>query len=336
MPQPSPSTDSVRWVSGAGGQVESFFLKANNPHNPDQAFWLKFTILDPGDSNSAVAEVWAIRFPGDGATPQAAKQTNPASNAVLSRNGLGFQTASCELREGKTIGTVGLGAEQISWDLDFDYVDQQIMYGLPHAWMYDASFPRNKVYTSCPSTRFRGLLSVGGDSWQVDDWPGMLGHNWGRAHNPRYYWAQCNLFEDSDCIFEGWSARLPLGPWLSPWLTGSVVRFEGQDLRFNSVAGILNRSVETSLFAWSFESKQDDWKMQWQVEAGREAFAGLRYTNPDGSDNFCLNSKIASAKLKLWQKSGRDWIERANLVGRKSCAFEILVQDEDHDVPILV
>ncbi len=331
-----PTTDSVRWVPGAGGQVESFFLKANHPERPELAFWLKFTILDSGDGEDALAEVWAIRFPGRGGPHRAAKHTSPASSARLSREGLGVDIGECELHEGRTRGNIGEGEAQIRWDLEFDYKDQQVMYGLPHQWMYNSGFPRNKVYTSCPSTRFRGLLSVGEDSWQIEGWPGMLGHNWGRAHNPRYHWAQCNLFENADCIFEGWSARLQLGPWLSPWLTGAAVRYAGEELLFNAVGGILNRSVRTSLFAWSFEATQDDWRMQWQVEADRADFAGLRYTNPDGVDNFCLNSKIASCKLKLWQRDRGQWIQRADLIGSNSCAYEILVQDEEHGVPILV
>ena len=336
MPQPAPTTDSVRWRPGAGGQVESFFLKANNPARPEQAFWLKFTLLDSGNSDETLAEVWAIRFSGKGGPHHAAKHTSKASSVTLSRQGLGVEIGRCTLQPGRTSGSVGEGPDQIRWDLEFDYENQQIMYGLPHAWMYEAGFPRNKVYTSCPSTLFRGQISVNGEPWEVREWPGMLGHNWGRAHNPRYHWAQCNLFEGDDCVFEAWSARLAIGPWLSPWLTSAVVRFDGEDLLFNAVIGLLNRSVQTRPFGWSFESRQADWKMRWQVEAEREDFAGLRYTNPDGSDNFCLNSKIATCKLSLWHRDGDQWLPRAELVGRDSCAYEILVQDEEHGIPILI
>jgi len=337
MPPPSHSTDCVRWKPGRrGGHVESFFLKANNPRRPEQAFWLKFTILDPGSGTEAVAEVWAIRLPSRGGPHQAAKATYPSSGCRLTGDKLDLQVGKCVLQAGRTRGIVGDGEEQICWDLEFDYQDQEVMHGLPHRWMYEASFPRNKVYTSCPSTRFRGTISRGDDRWEVSDWPGMLGHNWGAAHNPSYHWAQCNLFEDADCVFEGYSARLKLGPWLSPWLTGAVVRFEGTELRFNSVSGALNRSVRAELFSWSFTAQQAGWRLSWQVEAAREDFAGLTYINPGGDENYCLNSKIATCTLQLQRREQGTWKDVADLIGRHSCAYEILVQETDHGVPILV
>jgi len=336
MQPPLPTTDCLRWHAGhRGGHVESFFLKANNPQRPEMAFWLKFTILDSGREGGAVAEVWAVRFPARGGPHVGAKSTLSAADCHLANDKLELRMGECLLRAGKTSGAVGEGAEQIRWDLEFDYADQQPMYGLPHRWMYEAAFPRNKVYTSCPSTRFRGTVSVGDEAWQISDWPGMLGHNWGASHNPRYHWAQCNLFEGEDCVFEGYSARLKLGPWLSPWLTGAMVRFEGEDIAFNAVSRALNKTVQAELFRWSFDARQGDWQIRWHVEADREDFAGLDYVNPDGGSNFCLNSKIATCNLQLSRREGGNWQQVADLWGRSSCAYEILVQDLDHGVPIL-
>jgi len=329
-----PNTDCVRWRPGGGGHVESFFLKANNPQRPDQAFWIKFTILDPGSAD-AVAEVWAIRFSGTGGPHRAAKGTYRADDCQFSNDLLKIEAGDSSLQAGRTSGSLGAGEDCIRWDLEFDYEGQQVMYGLPYRWMYGASLPRNKVYTSCPTTRFRGTVSCGEEVWQVGNWPGMLGHNWGASHNPRYHWAQCNLFDDGDCIFEGFSARIRLGTGLSPWLTAAVVRFEGQELPFNGITGVLNRSVKADLFSWSFLAQQGGWRLQWQVEAPQDDFAGLTYTNPDGSDNFCLNSKIANCRLQLARREAGNWREVADLRGKHSCAYEILVQDPDHGVAIL-
>ncbi|MBJ95634.1 MAG: hypothetical protein CMP23_14320 [Rickettsiales bacterium] len=335
MPQLPPSIDSIRWVPGQGNHVESFFLKANNPKRPEQAFWLKFTLLDPGSAGTALAEVWAIRFAAAGGPHQAAKLSRPASQAQLSSSQIGFLLGDCQLQPGQTQGRV-LGREmEISWDLQFDYRNQRVMYGLPHRWMYDAAFPRNKVYSSCPNTRFRGRFTVADENWEVKDWPGMLGHNWGKAHNPRYHWAQCNLFEPEDCVFEAWSARIQLGPWLSPWLTGATARLDGEELSFNAVHKVLNRSLRFSPLNWSFETQHQDWRLRWQVSAPAADFAGLRYLNPDGQQNFCLNSKIASCRLELWNRQGGRWQPRAQLKGERSCAYEILVPDNPFDIPIL-
>ena len=156
-----------------------------------------------------------------------------------------------------------------------------------------------------------------------------------RVQNPELLGGGGDLFEGEDCVFEGYSARLKLGPWLSPWLTGAMVRFEGEDIAFNAVSRALNKTVQAELFRWSFDARQGDWQIRWHVEADREDFAGLDYVNPDGGSNFCLNSKIATCNLQLSRREGGNWQQVADLWGRSSCAYEILVQDLDHGVPIL-
>ncbi|MBN93167.1 MAG: hypothetical protein CL928_03730 [Deltaproteobacteria bacterium] len=334
--QLSLPTNSVRWdQSLARGHTESYFLKANDPQCPGRALWIKFTLLVPEDGTEGLGELWAIRFDGETGRHQGAKASFPLSSCSLQEVGLGLVIGPGRLEPGHTRGEAGDGDQNIRWDLRFDVDDQSTMFGLPHAWMYEASFPKNKVYSPCPRTRFRGSLSVAGDLWKIEDWVGMLGHNWGRSHNPRYHWAQCNMFGDDDCVFEGYSARIALGPWLSPWLTGAVVRYQGEDLKFNSVTGALNSSVEAELFRWSFRSRQGGWQMHWEVEAPVGDFAGLVYRNPDGTENQCLNSKIASCRLRLSRKTGRSWEPVADLKGKRTCAYEILQVDTEHGVVML-
>jgi len=202
--------------------------------------------------------------------------------------------------------------------------------------MYERGFPKNKTYTSCPSTTYGGVMTCGDDSDAIVGWRGMLGHNWGPAHNPAYHWAQCNLFEDSPgTIFEGVSARIPLGPFLSPWLTMAIVRHQDQEIPFNRFSRVLNRSVQASLFSWSFRARQNDWQLDWAVTAPREDFVGLAYIDPKGTENHCLNSKIATCELRLSQRVGREWTIAAEARGHRSCAYEIITQDPAHGVPIL-
>src|SRR4051812_11039993 len=60
--------EGVRYNPGApGGHVESYFLKANDPHTR-RAIWIKTTIYatgkptKDGEPSSTVAEAWAICF----------------------------------------------------------------------------------------------------------------------------------------------------------------------------------------------------------------------------------------------------------------------------------
>lgn len=332
-----PPLDSVRWPEGKRGHVESFFLKANDRTAPQRALWLKFTLLAPlSPGDPVLAEVWALRFDGDSGQHGGSKASFEVGEARLSRGGLGFEVGDCLLAPGRTRGRIGEGAEAVSWDLTFDYTDQWPWISLPSQWMYEGGFPKNKTYSSCPATTFSGRLACGGDEWAVGGWPGMLGHNWGPAHNPAYHWAQCNLFEGSNTtVFEGVSARIPLGPFLSPWLTMAIVRHEGEELLFNRFSRLLNRSVSTELFRWSFRSRQAGWQLDWEVSAPRGDFVGLAYIDPGGRENHCLNSKIATCSLKLARKGKSGWEEVADLRGERSCAYEIITQDPEHGVPIL-
>jgi len=334
--QLSRPTNSVRWDRSASrGHTESYFLKANDPDRPGRALWIKFTLLVPEDGSEGLGELWVIRFDGDTGQHRGAKASFPLSSCSLQDSGLGLSIGPGRLEPGHTLGEAGEGDQHIGWDLRFDVDDQQTMFGLPHAWMYDAGFPRNKVYSPYPRTRFRGSLSVAGETWQIDNWIGMLGHNWGRSHNPRYHWAQCSMFGDEDCVFEGYSARIALGPWLSPWLTGAIVRYRGEELHFNKPTGALNKTVEADLFRWSFHSQQEGWQLDWQVEADVGDFAGLVYRNPDGSANQCLNSKIATCSLRLARKEAGQWQTVADLRGERTCAYEILQVDPEHGVVML-
>jgi hypothetical protein len=333
----APALDSVRWPEGGRGHVESFFLKANDPRRPQQAFWLKFTLLAPVDpAQPVLAEVWALRFDGASGQHRGAKASFLIEQTQLCRDGLGFEVAGCTLHAGRTCGDIGEGQNRITWDLRFDYRDQQPWLSLPSQWMYEGGFPKNKTYTSCPATAYSGRLSCGGRQEDIEDWPGMLGHNWGPAHNPAYHWAQCNLFDGSPgTVFEGVSARIPLGPFLSPWLTMAIVRHAGEEHRFNRFRCVLNRSVKTELFAWSFRSRQAGWQLDWSVSAPKRDFAGLAYIDPGGGENHCLNSKIASCSLRLSRRVRGGWDSVAELQGKQSCAYEIITPDRGHGVPIL-
>ena len=318
--------------------MESWFLKANDPADPRRAFWLKFTLLVPPAAERRtrppLAEVWAIRFDGD-QKHRAAKGSFLASESTLGAAGIDVQVGPCSLGPGTVRGEVGMGASRLHFDLTFDYAGQRPMYGFPHTWMYEGGFPKSKLYTSCPSTRFRGRVTAGDDVWDIDGWQGNLGHNWGRTHTPAYHWAQCSLFTGDDgpedAVFEAFSGRIALGPVLSPWLSAGSLRFRGEDVPLNRVAGLFGNRVRTGLYHWSCELTGGGWRAAWRVEAPRGDFVGLRYYDPDQTENHCLNSKIATATLVLH----RGGALVATLRAERSCAYEILTRDHDHGVTVL-
>ncbi len=220
-----PHDYAVRWdPEDRGGHVESFFLKANDPRS-DRAFWLKFTIYSPLGLAPTVGEAWAIVFDGEEGGPghAAAKETYPIAQVGRGARGLGVTMAECSLEPGHTSGRLSTpeGAE-LRWDLLFDATASPL-YPLPMGWMYTAPFPKFKTLTPTADSRYHGFVEVDGRRLEVTGWPGMMGHNWGRAHSERYAWAHCNLFADLGdgsqvgAIFEGFSARIKVGPITTPF-----------------------------------------------------------------------------------------------------------------------
>ncbi|MCA9695182.1 MAG: hypothetical protein KC636_36720 [Myxococcales bacterium] len=343
MPLPSRAElDRLRWAppprpADERGHVESFFLKANDPRQPGRALWLKWTLRVPvGAPEAAVAEAWAIRFDGDRRAHQAAKETHHLAACSLAADRLALSIGAAELTPGRARGRVGAGASAIAFALEFDYDGQRPMYAFPRGWMYERGFPKSKLYTSCPATRLSGFIEGAGERWQVDAWPGMLGHNWGRTHAPRYHWAQCSLFTDAaPLVFEGYSGRIRVGRALSPWLTGAVVRVGDDEYPFHALTRLVNPSVRVSPYSWSFTARERGYQLRARVSAREDAFVGLRYENPDGSQSHCLNSKIADCEIELSKKTGVGWRPLARGAGRRSCAYEILTQDFEHAIPVL-
>jgi hypothetical protein len=61
---------------------------------------------------------------------------------------------------------------------------------------------------------------------------------------------------------------------------------------------------------------------------------GLRYENPDGAMTYCLNSKLASARLEVELR--RSEPGRSFAVTSRAAAFEIGTRNPDHGVEMVL
>ncbi len=98
-----------------------------------------------------------------------------------------------------------------------------------------------KLVTPLADARVSGSFRVDrGDGaateeWNVDAWPAMIGHNWGRSHARLYAWVHCNAWDNAeDLTLEAVSARVRIGPVLSPMATGVFVRWKGREWNLNA------------------------------------------------------------------------------------------------------
>jgi hypothetical protein len=354
-----PSASSLAGVRYAadrgGGHVESYFLKANDPH-ARRAIWLKTTIYASGRGRDGgphtVAEAWAVAFDAERGHV-AVKSSVPFARAHFSGQALDVEVDGVVLRPHETHGAIASGGRAISWELALTSDGLPLVH-FPHDWMYEGRFPSTKVVSPFPDLRATGALTVNGERWDVSAWPGLLGHNWGARHTPLYAWGHCNLWERDEpggaapeggspqgaaatstpvreLVFEGSSARVKLGPVLSPLTTLLCLRWRGVRYDLNGVMDLVTNRGDVTPRRWAFQGEDRHVALRGEMWAESDDFVGLYYENPSGPPTHCLNSKLAHARLDVEVRG------RAPFTVRSSrAALEIGTTDPTHGVRMYV
>src|SRR5207245_2631463 len=129
------------------------------------------------------------------------------------------------------------------------------------------------------------------------------------------------------------SARRKVGPVWTPILTPMVLRHRGQEHACVRLPQTLRARGRFRYFPWEFGAENHAVKIAGEISAPREAFVGLTYYNPPGGIKHCLNSKLASCRLTVTDKSTGG---QETLKAQHRTAFEILTDDRTHGVPIRV
>lgn len=314
---------------GQGGHYESWFVRANHPCRA-RAFWIRYTRFMAADGRPSMGELWAIAFDGD-RPPVAVKEEFPLSRCHFAATDLAVDLADNRLREGALSGAAALGGHRLRWSLTYQGGGTPLLL-LPED-RYRAAFPKAKSLVSRPAVRFHGTLEVDGETWPVDGWPGSENHNWGRRHTDQYAWGQVAAFDDHpEAFLECATARVWMGPVPTPWMSLAVLRLDGRDYRFNRVGQALRARGRYRFFEWRLRSRGPDGRLDLTVSAPPTRFTALTYLNPPGGHKTCLNSKLATARVRLTRPDGRV----VELNSASGAAFEILTDREDHGVPLSV
>lgn len=317
-----------------GGHYESYFMRANDAA-AGNAFWIRYTLYqgEVGKGTKApMGELWAIFFE-KGKPPVAAKSEFPLEKAQFSNSHFALNFDGALLDTTHLIGEAfNCGVNKIAWDLKMvsmpDAKNKTPLFPLPLN-AYDAPLPRAKLLVAQPFVLFQGKLTVNGRTISVNSWLGSQNHNWGSRHTDEYAWGQVVGFDnDSDAFLEVASAKLKLGPFMTPYLTPIVLRFRGKDYPLNSYWQTFRNNATVEYFDWHFSGESSDFKLEGRIHAEKEKFIALSYYNPPGDVKTCLNTKIAACDVTLTEK-GRLGIV-AKLTTQNRAAFEILTSKDDH------
>ncbi|HJZ83834.1 MAG TPA: hypothetical protein VKN99_01635 [Polyangia bacterium] len=269
------------------GLYESHYLKANSTDGK-QAFWIKHNLLvDAG--GGGIGEFWLILF-RRGAAARVWKREVPLLKLDIPTHRLALRGDHFDFDPEHAKGSIG----EASWQLKLSG-GMAPLFHLGTARFYEASIPRKKLLTPAPNLRFDGALTVGSETIAVDGWIGLRGHNWGSEHAFSYAYGNCNLWDDGalDRTFDGFTARVRVGPLTTPWLSALVYRGpDGEHLR-NRIMDHFNTGAVVKPTLWQL--RYDDLALS--MEGETPLYVGLRYRHPNGRECYCYNTKFARVRL---------------------------------------
>jgi len=311
------------------GHVESWFLAAADPARP-RAIWLKWTVW-AGDRAPAraIAESWAVAFGPSGAHV-ATKTAVPFDGARVGRAGLDLAVDGCTLTPSAARGRVESGGRAIAYDLTIAAVGPPALALEPvlRPWMYAAPWPAQKLASPIPDARVSGTAAVGGETWTLDRWPGMVGHTWGRAHSTAYAWAHCNAWDGGEgVVVEGATATVRLGRVPFPAATVLRVRDGEAGHALNGPVAWARNAGEITPRRWRFAGRSARVEIAGELWADTDDFVGLFYPNPDGSMCHCLHTGLARAEVTLRVGGGPPRTLRSS-----RASLEIGTRDPHHGV----
>jgi len=325
-------------IAAKAGHYESFYIKACQPGG-GRGVWIRHTVHKrPGAEPNA--SIWFVLFDREAEGPRATKVTVPAAE-LSAPDGSWIKVDGAEVGPGYARASAvsyapyedkshsGSG-ETISWDLTFSGDAEPCKY-LPSDRLYETRLPKTKFVAPYPDARFDGRLEIGGETIELDSWPGMIGHNWGTEHAERWVWLEGTGFEGSPgTYFDAGAARIKLGPWTTPWVPAGMLMLEGTPHRLGGFGQIRGSSIEESAGTCSFVLPGKDIVVRGKVSAPKKDFVGWVYADPKGPEHQTINCSVSDLELTV----ERPALPPLQLNLPSGAAYELGMREQDHGIPI--
>lgn len=314
-------------VPSRAGHYESFYLKAARPGG-GQAIWIRHTVHQrPGMEPTAA--LWVTLFDADAPGPQATKQTVPAAE-LSAPTGAYIQVAGALLEPGRARGSVAEDALGASWDLSFTDGGDAFRH-LPYGFLYGARLPRTKLLSPHPAAAFTGSFSIGDREVAIDDWPGMVGHNWGAEHAERWVWIQAsNLGGTPGDYVDIAAGRIKIGPLTTPWVANGQIVLDGEPHRVGGFDRIYGTDLDEGATACEFTFPGRGINLKGRVSAASKDAVAWVYADPKGPEHNTINCSISDLEMKV-ERAGR---RHVHLEVAGAAAYEIGMRETDHGIPL--
>ena len=293
------------------------------------SFWCRYTLLIPKSGYGArEASVWGI-FSAKGEKPVVIKKTFSLDQIDVWHADSHIRIEDNYLSVDRCVGCLQEDLSVMSWDLQFE--DPTLSGRIyPHDFLYKGKFPKSKFVEPRLSTYISGHIKINHTKINLDHHLAHQAHIWGTQYANSWAWAHCNQFGKNDIIFEGLTARIPLGSWSSPQLSLFHFYFDGEYFPVNKMRSWLGQNSKYDLFGWHFELDSDDLRLVGTIRRQTESIVGVTYFGPDGDKRYCHNSSRAQIELSVYKKAAS--LEFLKKYESSACAFETVSQKPDERI----
>ncbi len=194
--------------------------------------------------------------------------------------------------------------------------------------MYRTPLPRTKLLSPLPAARFDGSLRVDGRSITVDDWRGVIGHNWGAQHAERWIWLH-GLTDEGEwldaALGEG-QARAAHDP-----VGGRAEPSRWADERHALGGPGRKLEVHEAPDGCDFVLAGRGLRVRGSVRRRARTSSAGSTRIPAGPEHNTVNCSIADLTLRVERaRAGR----RRELTVEGAAAYELGMRERDHGIPI--
>lgn len=293
---------------GKAGFFEIWFLVIFVP-GAKRAIWLRYTLFAPapGQPGQPRATLWAAAFDASAPEPKLAlKSILPIDTyAPNSHEPFGIRLGDAEFSNGICRGRIEDQGRSIVWDLTFDpsadHDERHSVLLSPHLPM------RTRAIHSHEHARFRGTYSVDGQTFTVENAPGLQKHIWGKKRVEELFWLYCPHFpEDPSARLEITSVRVAsklIGnvpfPSLAPvWFVSDSAVYEYY------AAWHLFRNDVKWVHPGKLHLRAGSLLQSIEVDANCDTntLVGYVYRDPYGQDLYVAQSDIATCTVRLFKR----------------------------------
>jgi hypothetical protein len=259
---------------------------------------------------------------------EAADFEAPGDDGCIIRIGQGL------LASNRATGLVESDSHSVGWDLSFS-PNNVTHHHIPPGLKLIAR-PRSFICSPNLDARFSGSITVDGREFLLESEPGCQSHLWGRKRVDEWVWVHSNAFENHPkTVFEGVVARQRRMGRLLPPVQSLFLRHRGEEHHFIRLRLSEQWRRKLGIGVWAFSAMNTRLYIEGTAQCRLRDMLQAEYRDPDGEPLYCLNSEIASLKIRVFRRvHGIRWRHVETIKSRSAAHLEHACRHLDSSVKL--